>query len=298
MRYAKNRPQVEAERKRAAHGRTGERAGARVPKVVSAGRKVSNQKREDRDRRRKEIGRRRMLAGVLAVACLGLVIWGLVALSRVPFFTVQTVTVTGVHHLSEAEVLALAAVPSDANVLQLPKAAIASRIGNSPWVSHVDVQGHLPHAVSIAVVERVPIALVDTGAGGVWMISSDGYWIAQRSKEPTGSLIPIRDAPSGSAVTGARVSSPELRNALAVIAGISAQTRGRTKHVSAVSVEKTMLVLKNGVQVIVGSADDIAKKDLIASSILSRQKNVLYVNVRVTDRPTVLPGSPNLVPVN
>jgi cell division protein FtsQ len=47
-----------------------------------------------------------------------------------------------------------------------------------------------------------------------------------------------------------------------------------------------MLVLKNDIQVFVGSSDEIAKKDLIARAILGKEKKVVYVNVRVTDRPT------------
>ena len=33
-------------------------------------------------------------------------------------------------------------------------------------------------------------------------------------------------------------------------------------------------------------SDEIEKKDLIARTILGKEKNVVYVNVRVTDRPT------------
>jgi cell division protein FtsQ len=47
-----------------------------------------------------------------------------------------------------------------------------------------------------------------------------------------------------------------------------------------------MLVLKNDIQVFFGPAEEVAKKDLIARSILKREKNIVYINVRITDRPT------------
>ena len=290
VRYAHDQPQVESERKRtprttsSASGK--ERAGTRTPKVSSAGRKVASQKRDDRDRRRRQISRRRALAASLAILALAGVVWGLVALWRAPLFTIDTVKVTGNVHLSRDTVLQLAAVPADATLLRLPERAIVTSIETSPWVAAATVHRSFPHTLDIAVSERSPIALVDAGAAGSWMVSGDGHWVAKRSKEPTGSLIPVRDVPNLHPQAGGKVSSAELKNALAVIAGISDQLRSQTKFVSAATIEKTMIVLKNDVQIFVGPSDDIAKKDVIARGILSSKKDVVYVNVRVTDRPT------------
>lgn len=286
VRYAENQPQVEAERKRTGQRGTGDRAGTRVPKVGAASRKVSAQKRDDRDKRRKSISRRNAVLPILGVIAAAGVVWGLVALWQAPLFTVDTVQVTGVHRLTQYEVLALAAVPPDATLLRLPENEIIARIQKSPWVSEVRLERRFPHALSVVVTERVPAAFVDVGAQGVWMVSGDGHWIIKRGSEPTGALLPIRDVPGLHPSDGAAVTSPELRNALSVIAGLSGFIKRRTQLVSAASVEKTMLVLKNQVQIFVGSAEDIGKKDLIARDILARQKNVVYVNVRVTDRPT------------
>ena len=290
VRYAQDQPQVESERNRAprktstAQGK--ERAGTRTPKVSSAGRKVASQKRDDRDKRRREISRRRALAAILLVLALAGVVWGLVALWRAPLFTVDTVNVTGNAHLSRDAVLQLAAVPPDATLLRLPDKSIVASIETSPWVASASVRRRFPHALDIAISERTPIALVDAGASGSWMVSSDGHWVAKRAKEPTGSLTPVRDVPNLHPQAGSKVGSAELNNALGVISGISSQLRSQTKYVSAATIEKTMIVLRNDVQIFVGPSDDIAKKDVIARGILSSKKDVVYVNVRVTDRPT------------
>ena len=94
------------------------------------------------------------------------------------------------------------------------------------------------------------------------------------------------DLPGLVPVAGAKNASAELNNALAVIGGLSPQLKAQVAFVSAPSVQATMLVLKDQVQVFVGSSDEIAKKDLIARTILGKEKNLVYVNVRVTDRPT------------
>jgi cell division protein FtsQ len=296
VRYAQDRPQVESQRNKKPRTSTAApkakptkepRAGARkAPRPVSAGRKVASQKRDQRDQRRREIARRRALIGIGVVAAVGLLVWGLIALWQAPLFTVDTVSVTGNSRLSKDEVLKLAAVPAGATLLRLPSKQILAGVQSSPWVAKVVLAREFPNTLNITVTERVPVAMVEAGAAGSWIVSGDGYWLAKHGAEPTGSLLPVRDVPNLAPKVGAKVSSAELNNALAVVQGISQQLRAEAKFVSAASIEKTMIVLKNGVQVFVGPADDIKNKDLIARGILSSKKGVVYVNVRVTDRPT------------
>lgn len=289
VRYKKDQPEVESERKRTsrnAQRASSDRAGARVPRPSSAGRKVASQKRDDRDRRRKEIGRRRLLLGVAAAVAVLAIAWGLAALWRAPLFSVDSVKVNGLHHLTAQQVLTLAAVPPDATLLRLPKNQIVKRVESSPWVESARLTRSFPNTVVLDVTERVPVALADTGANGLWLVAGDGYWIAPPSKEPTGSLILVKDVPGLSPAAGTKSPSAELLNALAVIEGLSPQLKAQTTFLSAATIEKTMLTLKNDVQVFIGSSEDITKKDLIARAILSKEKNVVYVNVRVTDRPT------------
>jgi cell division protein FtsQ len=289
VRQTKDRPPVQPERKRPkrapSSGAAKERAHTRAPRP-SAGRKVASKKRDDRDRRRRQISRRRALFALLVIAFIGGIAWGAVALWQAPLFTVHTVRVRGNVHLARDVVLKLAAVPPDATLLRLPKQQILSRVQASPWVAHAEVTRGFPSTLNIVVTERTALVLVDAGPAGEWLASSDGYWIVRHSNEPTAGLVPVRDVPNLRPVEGLKINSTELKNALAVVAGISTQLRSQTKFVSAASVERTMIVLNNDVQVFVGPADDMAKKDLIARGILGSKKGVVYVNVRVTDRPT------------
>jgi len=58
------------------------------------------------------------------------------------------------------------------------------------------------------------------------------------------------------------------------------------KTVSAPTIDKTALITKSDIQIMVGSAEDIAKKDRVAQKILADEQGVVYVNVRVVDRAT------------
>jgi cell division protein FtsQ len=286
VRHTKNQAGPEAQRRKAESRGLPERAGTRVPSVAAAGRKVAQKRREDRDKRKRKVAWRQATLPVLAVLAAIGAVWGLAALWQAPIFTIDKVEVIGTQHLSKNDVLALAAVPQGATLLRLPGDDISARIEASPWVAQTHLSRRFPNTLAIIVVERVPVAMVEAGSAGQWLVSGDGHWITRRSTEATGAFVVIRDVPSLAPQLGAVTNSTELKNALLVATGISQQTRRRLQHISAASVEKTVLVLKNQVQVFVGSADDVAKKDLIATSILANNKNVVYVNVRVPESTT------------
>lgn len=292
--YEKDHPEVETERKRARESARvrSERTGTRIPKPnsapkpSSAGLRVASQKRDDRDRRRRHIAQQRALLGLGLLLLVSAVAWGLWALWQAPLFRIQTISVEGESHLSASEVVHLAAVPPDATLLRLPAQQILSGVRSSPWISDARLKRVFPHTLVLEVTERVPVALVDTGTQGIWLVARDRHWITERGTEPTGSLLLVKDVPSPQPLAGKRIGSSDLNNAITIVAALSQELRSQTKFVSAPSIEKTMLVLKDSVQVFIGPAEEIAKKDLIARTILKREKNVIYVNVRVTDRPT------------
>ena len=224
-----------------------------------------------------------MVAGVLGATA---VLWGLAALWRAPLLPVKAVEVTGASRLTTQSVLASAAVPAGATLPKLPKSQILARLSANPWVAEASLTRSLPGTVKITIVERTPVALVDAGGAELWLISSDGHWLARRSKEDTIAVPTVREAPGAVPIAGKATASKELKNALAVITGLSPELRGRVKTVSASTVDKTSLTLTDGIQVFVGSAEQIAKKDQLVRQILVKEKKLVYINVRVVERPT------------
>lgn len=287
--YAKDKPQVESERRktqRQTQRSTAQRAGVARPQSSPAGKRLAQEKRDERERRQRSIFRRRAAIVLAVVVVLGAVAWGSSALWNAPVFAVDSVVVTGTRHLTTADTLKLAAVPQNTTLLKAPLKEIAARIETDPWVSGATVSRRFPHTLVIDVAERVPAAYVDAGANQLWVLSSDGYWLGKRSGEDTAPLATIKDVASLTPTVGVEATAPELKNAVAVLGGLSQALKQQVKTVSAPTVDKTALILNNGVQIFIGPSDDIAKKDVIARGILAREKNIVYINVRVVDRPT------------
>ena len=286
--YTKDKPQVESERRRTQRQTraSSARPGMSGPKPTGAGRKVANVKRDERERRQRGLARRRVVLVLAAVAAIFAIGAGLVALWRAPLFSVKTVEVAGATHLTRSVVLKRAAIPSDSTLLRVPAKEIEKRLAGEPWVSSARVSRRFPGTLVLTIVERRAVALVDIGGTSLWLVDIDAHWLGRRSGEDTAAVMTIRDIESLKPRAGAQSKSPELKNALAVFVGLSPELREITKTISAPTVDKTALITNKDVQVFVGSSDDISKKDQVAREILAKQKNVVYVNVRVVDRPT------------
>lgn len=225
------------------------------------------------------------LAGIVALVIL--VVVGVVAIYRSPVFAITRVDVVGNARLTANEVRAIAGVPADATLLRFPSRAVKARLGADPWIASAQVSRDFPDGMRIRIVERVPYARVDEGQT-LWLVDSGGWVIAKQSAEESSSLIVIRDVEDFKPVAGKLSTSAALRNALSVWAGISEELRKRVRMISAPSVDKTALITTDDVEIIIGSSEDIAKKDVVARRILDEQAGkVVYINVRSVDRPTV-----------
>jgi cell division protein FtsQ len=247
---------------------------------------MASAKRDDRDRRRRAIMRRRVALGVLAVAAAVAVVWGLAALWRAPLLPVKVVQIDGASRLTTESVLASAAIPAGSTLPKLAKSQILDRLRANPWIAEASITRSLPGTVKISIVERTPVAIVDAGGTEIWLMSADGHWLGRRSAEDTMAVPTIRDAPGAVPIAGNTTNSKELANALAVVEGLSPELRARVVTVSAPTVDKTALALTDNIQVFVGSAEDMAKKDQLIRQILAKEKKLVYINVRVVDRPT------------
>ncbi len=225
---------------------------------------------------------------VLVIAAVALLaVAGLIALYRSPVFSVKKVVVVGNSHLSADEVRGLAQVPSGATLLRFPAQSVAERVSANPWISTVTVTRDFPDTMRIAVSEYVPAAVVDAGAESLWLVDRDAWVIAPQTPETTSTLVTIRDLEAFEPVEGERSTSEALRNALRVWEGLSDDLKGRTRMISAPSVDKTALITLDDITIFIGSSDDVARKDLVARRILEEQAGkVVSINVRTVDRPT------------
>lgn len=286
VRYDKNQPKVEAERK--SRSRSGAPAGKSGAKrtVSPHARRVSAAKKEARERRQRIVRARLWVAGAGVVAVVALLVWAVMAIYNAPVFVVKTVTVTGAERLSADAVRDLAAIPKGATLLRLPSDRIIASIESDPWISSVVVEKDFPSTVVIKIRERAPSVVVDAGGTDLWMVSSDGVWLAKSSKVGTDTVV-VRDLEGVKPSAGERTDSVELLNAIKVIAGISTELRDQVRAVSAPTVDKTVLITDEDVEIFVGAATQLERKDRIARSILAKHAGkVVYINVRVAGHET------------
>jgi cell division protein FtsQ len=289
VRYSQDRPQVESERRRTPRQpqrATKPRPVKSGPKPTGVGRRIAGAKRDEREQRQKAMARRRTGIGVAAAVVVFLVLWGLVALWRAPILPISKVDVVGNSHLTTAQVTKLAAVPRDATLMRFDAKAAEERIKRNPWIESVTISRKFPNAAVVTVVERRAAAVIDAGGTSLWLVDPDGTWLGRPSSQDATGLVTVRDIEGLKPKAGERGNSPEVKNALAVIAGISPEMKAMLKTISAPTVDKTALITKSDIQIMVGSAEDIAKKDRVALKILGAEKGVVYVNVRVVDRAT------------
>jgi cell division protein FtsQ len=270
----------------------------------------------DRDACREDRAQRRAAARAKASRPIKVVIVlvALVALLWIAYFialqtsafTITDVQVEGADHLTEQEVMALADVADDATLLNVDTAAIATNFKRDAWVSDVKVKREFPSTLKIVVTERQMQAVVEVPVGATqaiqdWAISEDGIWLmaipsaestigkqlSSKIYEDAASMLLITGVPYGvSPAIGAQCSDSNILNALEIVAGMTTDLADRVKKVTATDAESTLLTLDDNVEIAFGTADDIREKERIVKEIMSSVENVVYINVRVPERPT------------
>jgi len=247
---------------------------------------LSRDKRRQREERLTGARRERQVRVGLIAAAAVIVVVGLMAVWRSSAFPVRRVVVEGNHQLSAAQVLALANVSKDATLLRFPGDAVRQRLLTNPWIASVRVSRVLPDGMRLRIEERRPSAKLDVKSS-FWLVDPSGLVLGRAPMTGFASLPVVRDVEGIKPKAGEPTRSSELKNALDVLAGISAQLRSTVRVVSAPSVDKTALYTADGIEIFFGEATDLEKKDVVARRIMQEQKGkVVSINVRTTDRPT------------
>jgi cell division protein FtsQ len=171
---------------------------------------------------RADPAQRRKLMPWVIVAGLGLILSvGAVGASYTPLFDAKHVTVSGTHHLSEAGVLQISGLGRGTNLLHADLGAAELRLERDPWVADATVSRHLPNALAVSIVERVPVATVSDGTGGALLLASDGERLGAVAGNAGGypavttndaaSTPPPQVAVEGGAVSGAMTQSVRVQ---------------------------------------------------------------------------------------
>ncbi len=133
-----------------------------------------------------------MRIGVIAALVLALVVSG-IAVYYSNLFAIESVSVTGVEHLTASDMSELASVPAGTTLLRVDTAGIRDRLLKDAWVQDVSVNRIFPNTLELAVTERTIAAVVDVPTENAestqkWAIASDGMWLMP---------IPAKDSEAG-----------------------------------------------------------------------------------------------------
>lgn len=124
--------------------------------------------------------------GVTAVCAL---FTGMVGVVNSDLFTVRVVEVVGLGNgntddgsssrvltpLDAQQILEIAQVPTEStNLFSLRLTGIEKRLLAHPWIKGVTISKHFPQTVSLSVVFREPVAILQNSSGSLYYIDSDG----------------------------------------------------------------------------------------------------------------------------
>jgi cell division protein FtsQ len=194
------------------------------------------------------------LAGVAIVAGAG---WALLG-NRL--LVVRSVTVTGTHLVTPAEVLAKADVPVGTPLLSVDAGSVTRRVETIRQVASATVTEDWPDHVVIAVTERVPVMAAKMKGGGYDQVDSAGVTVLWTATKPA--ALPLLETPlAGAALPG----NPGVTTVADVLAELRPGLARQVADVKAATVadgtQQVILGLRDGKTVVWGSAGNAAQKN-------------------------------------
>ena len=269
--------------------------------------RVGDLDRAERAARSRRTYRRHLVRlGVIAALALALVVGGFAAYSS-SLFTIESVSVKGVEHLTSEDMQNLAGVPAGTTLLRVDAAGIRESLLKDAWVQDVSVNRVFPSTLELAVTERTITAVVQVPTENAqstqdWAIASDGMWLmpipakdseagrktSSKVYEDAEAVLHITDVPYGlKPEVGTYCSDSNVNNALAIVAGMTTELADRVTKVSATETESTTLTIKDGPDIVFGPAEYIRDKERVCLEIMEQHpEGVAYINVRTVERPT------------
>jgi cell division protein FtsQ len=250
--------------KRVAAARAGSRAGKRVTGLKTA------------------------LVNVLVVIVIGGGGWlGWQAyrlLTHAELFQISGVDVNGVRQLSEADLKKIAGVFSGRNIFSVDLDAAAARAKANPWVKEIRIYRHLPNRISMTVVERVPDAILDTGAGR-YLVDNEAVVIERLAPDSAAARpLPVIMVKDYAAKPGEPVASAAAMNALALLAEISARGGWWLSNVVVkADSPETLCVLYASREFKLGSgnyAEKLRRLAEVMADVKQRGLDISYVDLR------------------
>lgn len=94
-------------------------------------------------------------------------------------------------------------------------------------------------------------------------------------------------SPSVQPEIGSYCSDEPVNNAIDVVAAMTTDLKNQVKYVKASDANSTNLFLNNGVEIAVGTSENLREKERVAQELLTKYEGkISYINVRNASNPT------------
>lgn len=211
---------------------------------------------------------RRRLRWLVAVAAVLILVLAALGLSRSPVLAVSRfdIDLGGAQHVSVAQVEFAAGVRPHAPMAGVDVDAAAGRLAALPWVQSAAVVRRWPHTLAIRIIERTPVAQVQSSTGG-WLLVDESGQLLEARPEPAPGLLHLKSPPVR-ARAGANVGAGQ-REALALAGRLPASLVSRLSDVDG-SGGGLHAGIASGGQVRFCGTGDLAAKILALNTLLAR----------------------------
>ncbi|MFY9719065.1 MAG: FtsQ-type POTRA domain-containing protein [Candidatus Cybelea sp.] len=216
-----------------------------------------------------------------------LALLGLVYLAMWPGFNLKRVTVSGNQRVSTDEILARAEIPTNRSIWFENTRAIADRIRAIPYVDSVSVGRIPPASLTVWVTERVPFAILQSGATQAIVDH------AMRVLSPASGdeRLPVFILPNLDLTPGRFVTAPDalaLRESYTTLAGNGVFPASLAFDRFGGLVATT----PSGLRILFGERNDLGHKVRLLQAILAqvvrRQRSVAAIDLRAPGTPVVV----------
>lgn len=252
-------------------------------------REIVEEKRKERERKLRERRRKNQLRAGIFFLVLVLLFVGLILFFRSSTFDLklEKVTISGNKVLKDEEILKTLSLKPGTSIFALSVRNLALKLEENPWVKEVNISRRLPDGLSVKVVERRPLALLEANETG-YLIDEEAFVIAQVDPEKV-NLPSLHDIPIKSLKVGLIIDSEPLQAGLKVLSSMPQSLYKKIKLVSVPGGENITFYTDEGVEILFGRPEEIERKFEIIEKLLRTEKNVLMVDVRVPSNPVTKP---------
>ncbi|MEP6667303.1 MAG: FtsQ-type POTRA domain-containing protein, partial [Nocardioidaceae bacterium] len=183
------------------------------------------------------------------------------------------VDVEGTQHLSVDDVVAAADVDLGVPLARIDIDAVRQRVADVAAVADVSVHRSWPHTLTITVAERVPVATLHQH--GWWAMDREGVTFRRSARrDPSLPVVEFEGSPDVQA----------RREVASLVTALPASVIDAVKRVRAHSMDSVSLMLRDGREIVWGSAAESDRKVKVLA-ILLHQKARVY-DVSVPEQPT------------